>query len=399
MGPLEVEAKRIEMLDPIQLTRLLKRLLYLEAGAYGIPFSAPHVPLEINVPDGGEDGRIKWENGVDKTDFLPKRFTLFQVRATRMDPADCYKVILKDNEKSMKEQVAKVLDANGAYIIFCKKGYVREQIDGRIKKVREALKAAGRSDYDNAHIEFYDGNKIAAWVNKYFAAQIDAMSCVGFSIPWGLKTWEHWASNKDYEFEYVSNTILNEHIRVLREHFAKDKDKIVRIRGLSGLGKTRLALELFRGEEGKDDLAVNALRSNVVYFDAAGGGDELVKFIGDTRNRGIRVLLVVDNCEPELHRRFVNETRYRGQDIGLLTMDFSAEEVDGNTRTIHITQDNCKGVVKGILKKAYKGLGDSTISRIEEFAENFPSIAVLLAKQIQQGVEDIGRLSDGQFAK
>lgn len=399
MGPLEVEAKHIEMFDPIQLTRLLKRLLYLEAGAYGIPLSAPHVPLEINVPDGGEDGRIKWENGVDKTDFLPKRFTLFQVKAKEMAPSDCYKEVLNDDGKILKGQVAQVLDDGGAYIIFCKETYVGKQIDERIKGVREALKTAGRSEYETAYVAFYDGNKIAAWVNEYFAAQVDVMSCVGFSIPWGLKTWEHWASSEDYEFEYVSNTILNEHIRVLREHFAKDKHKIVRIRGLSGLGKTRLALELFRREEGKDDLAVNLLKSNVIYFDAAEGGDELVRFIGDTRNRSICVLLVVDNCEPELHRRFVNETRYKGQDIGLLTMDFSAEEVNGNTRTIYITQDDCKGVVKAILKKAYQGLGEATISRIEEFAQDFPSIAVLLAKQVQQGVEDIGRLSDDEFAK
>jgi len=399
MGPLEVEAKHIEMLEPIKLTRLLKRLLYLEAGAYGIPFSAPHVPLEINVPDGGEDGRIKWESGVDKTDFLPKRFTLFQIKARKMDPADCYNEILKKGGKILKDQVAQVSDEGGAYIIFCKKGYVGKQIDERVEKVREALKTAGRGDCETAYVAFYDGNKIAAWVNEYFAAQVDVMSCVGFRIPWGLKTWEHWASSEDYEFEYVSNTILNERIRVLREHFAKDKDKIVRIRGLSGLGKTRLALELFRSEEGKDDLAANVLKSNVIYFDAAGGGDELVRFIGDTRNRGICVLLVVDNCEPELHRRFVSETQYKGQDIGLLTIDLSAEEVDGNTRTIHITQDDCKGVVKGILRKAYQGLGEPTISRIEEFAQDFPSIAVLLAKQIQQGVEDIGRLSDGQFAK
>jgi hypothetical protein len=399
MGPFDIGAKHIERLDPLQLSRLLKRLLYLEAVAYGIPFSAPHVPLEINVPDGGEDGRIEWESGVDKTDFLPKRFTLFQVKAKEMSPAECYKEILKRDEKNLKDQVTKVLDAGGAYIIFCEKAYVKRHIDERVKNMRVALKAAGRNDCETAYIEFYDGNKIAAWVNKYFAAQVDVMSCVGFSIPWGLKTWEHWASNKDYEFEYVLNTILTEHIRALREHFTKDKHAVVRVRGLSGLGKTRLALELFRSEEGKDDLAVNVLRSNVIYFDAAGGGDELVRFIGDTRNRSLCVLLVVDNCEPELHRRLGHEIRYKGPTIGLLTIDFSIEEVNGNTRTIHITQDDCKGIVKGILKKNYQGLGDPVISRIEEFAQDFPSIAVLLAKQVQQGVEDIGRLSDDQFAR
>jgi len=215
MGPLEVGAEHIKMLGPIQLTRLLRRLLYLEAGVYGIPFSAPHVPLEINVRDGGEDGRIRWENSVEKTDFLPKRFTLFQVKAREMAPSACYNEVLKDGGKILKGQVEQVLDDGGAYIIFCKESYVGEQIDERIKKVREALKTAGRSDYETAYVDFYDGNKISAWVNKYFAGQIDVRSCIGYGVPWGLKTWEHWASNKDHELEYVTNTKITEHISAL----------------------------------------------------------------------------------------------------------------------------------------------------------------------------------------
>jgi hypothetical protein len=399
MGPFEVEAKHIEMLDPFQLTRLLKRLLYLEAGTYGIPFSGSHVPLEINVPDGGEDGRIKWEDAIERTDFLPRRFTIFQVKATEMAPVECYKEILKKDEKTLKGQVAKLLDQGGAYIIFCKKGYAGEQIDERVEKVRKALCMARRDDWNTAPIEFYDGNRIAVWVNKYFVAQIDVISCVGFNVPWGLKTWEHWASNEDYGFKYVSNTILKDHIRSLREHLAKERHAVVRIRGRSGLGKTRLALELFRSEEGKDNLVVDVLRSNVLYFDAAAGGDELVRFISDVRSRNLCVLLVADNCEPELHRRLVHETRYKDSAVQLLTIDFSTEEVNGHTRTMNITQDDCKGVVKEILKTAFQGLGDPIIGRIEEFAQDFPSIAVLLAKQIQRGVEDVGRLSDDQLAK
>lgn len=91
MGLLEVEATHINMLDQFQLTRLLKRLLFLEADAFDIPRSAIRVPLEINVPDGGEDGRIKWEGGKEKTDYVPKRFTVFQCKATDMGPRNAIK--------------------------------------------------------------------------------------------------------------------------------------------------------------------------------------------------------------------------------------------------------------------------------------------------------------------
>jgi len=395
MGPFEVEAEHIERLDPLQLTWLLKKLLYLESGVYGIPFSALHVPLEINVPDGGEDGRIKWDGGIDSTDFLPKRFSLFQIKATKMDPADCYNEILKKEGNDLKDQVKKILDANGAYIIFCKKGYVIKEIDERIEKVRRAIEATGRQDHKIAHIDFYDGNKIAEWVNKYFAAQIYILSCVGQVVPIGLKTWEDWARHEDFTQEYIWNDKLKEYKEVLRKEFLLPGRSVVRITGLSGLGKTRLALEVFRGE----DNATSILRSNVLYFDAAGGDEGLVRFITDSRNNDLRAILIIDNCDARLHERFAREMGYGRHSIKLMTIDYDLSKVNSGTKPIQITQDDCKGVVKEILKTAFQGLGDPIIGRIEEFAQDFPSIAVLLAKQIQRGVEDVGRLSDDQLAK
>jgi len=400
MGPFEIEAKDITRLDQCQLTLLLRRLLELEAGAIGIPLSGVHVPVEINVADGGEDGRIKWEGGVDRTDFLPKRVTMFQVKARRMNPQACYAEVLQDDEKKrLKGQVAKVLDDSGAYIIFCKEAYVGLQVDKRVAKVREALSVGGRSDSKTAHIEFYDSNKISSWVNRYLAAQVYVLSCVGRNVPLGVKTWEDWSSHQDYECRYVMNERLKLHIETLKQYLTSNEKPVVRLMGLSGLGKTRLALELFRTEEREGSLALSRLRSNVIYFDAAGGADELVRFIGDTRNQGCCALLVVDNCEPELHRRLAREVGYAGKRVGVLTIDFSEEKVNGNARILHITQEDCKGVVKGILEHAYPELAHQIISRVEEFAQDFPSIAVLLAKQVRQGVEDIGRISDDRLVK
>lgn len=77
----EVDCDDIIKLNPEQLTDLLRYLLYLEADGFGIPLSAAHIPMKINVPDGGEDGRIQWEDGPPNTDWIPNRFTLFQCKA------------------------------------------------------------------------------------------------------------------------------------------------------------------------------------------------------------------------------------------------------------------------------------------------------------------------------
>jgi hypothetical protein len=396
MGPFEVEAKHIESFAPLQLTRLLKRLLYLEAGAYGIPFVAPHVPLQINVPDGGEDGRIKWDGGPDKTDFLPKRFVMFQIKAKKMTPKECSKEILTDDGKKIKEQVAEVLNEGGTYIVFCCKPYHKTYIKKKILAIRNTLRKNGIKKLEQADINFYDGNIIAGWVNKYFAAQIYVRSCGGQNIPFGLKTWEDWAKHEDFMQDYILNDKLKEYKESLQKELGSVGKSVVRVTGLSGLGKTRLALEVFRDE----DATILTLQNNVLYFDAPyEGGENLANFLADSRNSNLRMILVVDNCEPRLHERFAREMGYGKHNIKLITIDYDPSKVNSGSRSIHITQDDCNEIVKGILQKRYPRLSGSVLNRIEEFAQNFASIAVLLAKQVQQGVEDIGRLSDDQLAK
>ena len=62
-----IEHNQIRTLNDIQLTRLLKMLLHLEAFRHGITQRSVDVSLNITVPDGGEDGRIKWDGTPDET--------------------------------------------------------------------------------------------------------------------------------------------------------------------------------------------------------------------------------------------------------------------------------------------------------------------------------------------
>ena len=63
------------------LPRLLRRLLSVEAEFNGLPREGIHVAGNIFVPDDGEDGRIVWSGGPERTRFLPSRFCQFQLKA------------------------------------------------------------------------------------------------------------------------------------------------------------------------------------------------------------------------------------------------------------------------------------------------------------------------------
>jgi hypothetical protein len=391
MGPFEVEAKHIEKLDSLQLTRLLKQLLHLEASANDISKSTVDVSLKINEPDKGEDGRIQWVGGPEKTDYIPNRFTLFQCKAQPMDKEKCKKEILIQRGKELKEKVKEVFNAKGTYALFCHKSIKEKK--SRIDGFREGLKIAGRDDWETADIKIYDAEKIADWTNGYLPAVIYVLECNGRYIIPGLQSWIRWKGYLEYENKYFPNDKLGEYIKTIRQNIMA-KGQIVQIVGLSGLGKTRLVLEAFKPSEDDSKIEQNILNNNVLYFDASQDGGELVNFICSMRNNNISGILVVDECEQELNRRLIKEVRRSDSNLSLVTLDLELESRKPDYPIIYLQQNDCRGVVRQIVKDAYPGLSDVIVSRIEELAQDFPSIAVFIAQQVDMGKEDIGKISD-----
>lgn len=399
MGPLEIESKHIQNLDPFRLTRLLKQLLNLEADANGISKSAVDVSLKITVADGGEDGRIQWTGGPEEAGRVPNRFTFFQCKAREMGPADCKREILTQDLRTLKNNVREVFDNKGTYILFCHKVYSRTLKNRRIKKIREGLKDVGRDDWETAKIKIYDAEKIADWVNAFLPAVIYVYQCNNITVPLGLKTWEMWAEYEENKYEYIPNATLEEYIKTLREESTKEHS-IIRIVGLSGLGKTRLALEAFKPPENEKDVTQQSLSNQIVYFDASIGHAQTLEFVTDACNRKIPGILIIDDCEFNLHSLLAKEVRRSGSKLKLITLDFNPEEEkQPKQHLIKLEQNDCEGVVEGILKRTYHGLPTGTISRINDFAQNFALIAVFLADSIREGIEDIGHLTNEGIVK
>ena len=82
----ETTADQITRLDPSQLVNLMRRLIHAEAVKTEIPLYNAHIPAQITVADGGEDGRIKcaWSSRTGNTNFFPSNFVIFQAKATSL---------------------------------------------------------------------------------------------------------------------------------------------------------------------------------------------------------------------------------------------------------------------------------------------------------------------------
>jgi hypothetical protein len=392
----EVTHEDINQLSDSQLTDLLRRLLHLEAARFGIAARSVNVALNIKVPDGGEDGRIQWKRGPKSTDFIPSRLTMFQNKATAMRPEDCAKELRRKRSVKLKPQVEEVLDAEGSYVLFTTQALNERLIAVRIKKMREAISTAGKPYAHSADLHIYDANKIRDWANRYIQAVTAVSLCHGRpSLP-GMYTWEHWSGISEFHrFPFVPSDATDRYIAQLRQGLAEPR-RVARIIGLSGLGKTRLALEAFRpspqGQRFTPDL-----HHRVVYMDAALEIPNLAATVSDWCAQGFEGILVVDNCDLRLHQQLQTSVQHTRSRFSLLTLDYNPDE-KFDVPTIHIEQSP-DSLIKEILKKVYENLPAGELDCIAQYAQGFPQMAVLLAKARLNEDREMGNLRDDLLLK
>ncbi|MCU7843332.1 MAG: hypothetical protein KZQ93_05785 [Candidatus Thiodiazotropha sp. (ex Monitilora ramsayi)] len=381
----EVQSQDIAELNDLNLTKLLKMLLLLEARSAGIAERAVEVALNIRVADGGEDGRIEWSNGPENTDYLPSRLVQFQNKATEMGPADCANEIV-DRHGNLKRMVEVALDNGGVYILFTTQELNGQQKTDRIDAIRNKLKEIGKPYANTVSIDIYDAAKIQGWVNRYAPAITAVLNWVGRPLVNGLCTWEQWEKfDENHHFDYVSDQSRNKAIENLRTLLATSK-KCARIIGLSGLGKTRLALEVCRGNAWDDGFS-----KRVVYIDASYGEPNLAGLICSWVRLGLDCLFVVDNCDLTLHKQLRREIEHPNSSISLLTLHYNPEK-DSDTDPIQLNKMS-DDLIKAMLEPVY-GERISDLDRIVSFAQGFPQMAVLLANARLDQTKDMGSLTD-----
>jgi len=385
----KVESSNIKLLNDLQLTKLLKMLLHLEARSSGIAERSVEVALNINVGDGGEDGRIQWNGDPKSTQFLPLNLVQFQNKATTsMGPADCAKEIL-NKDGILKPKVEEVLDNGGAYILFTTQELNKDQKDERIKKIRGVLANLGKAYAATAIIDIYDASKIEGWVNKYISAIVAVLNWIGRPLERGLKTWNDWSNHSEYlRFPFIADDNRKEVLRNLRV-LLTEPGNCARIIGLSGMGKTRLAFEAFRdiGEMGD-------LSKRVVYIDAT-ANPSIHGLVSDWVQCGLEGIIVVDNCDISLHDSLRREAKRSDSKLSMLTLDYNLDRAS-QTEIIHLKQLPDKNI-KEMLEPVY-GKEIDDLNRIVAFAQGFPQMAVLLADARLDKEPEMGSLTDDDLA-
>ena len=383
----EVETKDIESLSAVRLPRLLEKLLHAEALVYGIPKGSVEVGSNIHSNDGGEDGRIQWKGGPNKTDYLPSRFVQFQCKATKMAPKKCAKELVGQNGK-FKPMVDQALSAGSTYILFINQTLNRLQKDRRVDAMRKMLINLDKPYAETAKIEIYDASSIQAWVNCHFPIIVAVLNWGNRPLVPYLKTWEQWGHHPDFQqFEYVEDEERQHSLKDVRELLGKERT-CARIVGLPGLGKTRMAFELCR------DIKGDRFSDKVVYYDAAFDNGNVVPLVHQCVTSELQGILIIDNCDLRLHKELKHQIENQDSRLSLLTLDYNPER-DSNTRTICLNPLN-DDLMKQMLESKYRhNIPD--LSRVVSFAQGFPLMAVLIAEARLGNEANIGNLTDEEI--
>jgi hypothetical protein len=386
----QVQAEDVAGLNQLQLTRLLKTLLILEARSAEISESAVDVGLKLEVPDGGEDGRISWTNGPDSTDFLPSNLVQFQAKAQDLGPKACADEI-ETTRGSIKPMIEDALSAGGSYALFTTQILNKSQKKKRIEKIREKLEELHRPYAKSASIHMFDASYIQNWSNKYASAITAILTWIGRPLIEGMKTWSSWERfDENQLFEFVPDVTRADALTELRRTLENPRH-CSRIIGLSGLGKTRLALEICRG-----DTDTNALTERVVYIDASFHIPNLPGIVASWAQHGLDALIVVDNCDLKTHKQLRKEVMHPESVMSLLTLHYDPE-VDAETNHVHIKQMS-DDLIRTMLEPVY-GEKIPDLERIVNFAQGFPQMAYLLARARLDQSRDMGSLTDDELVR
>ena len=238
----------------------------------------------------------------------------------------------------------------------------------------------------------YDAGTIQGWVNKYLAAVAAVSHWAKRPLISGMKSWREWEEREDfYRFEFVIDESRKKAIQLIREQIA-ELQSVTRLIGLSGLGKTRLVYEALKPKDETDFLCDKA-----VYIDASYGAQDIAARVSEWIRCNYEGVIIVDNCDLELHKNLMKEVKSKRSRFSLLTIDYNLEEDQETLHTVKLdTLDNF--YIKQMLEPVY-GKRIMDLDRIVSFAEGFPQIAVLLADARLNEIPEMSSLTDDELLK
>ena len=375
VGPFEVSGEHIEVLGAQDLEELLRRFLLSEAGSHGIAVDGIKVAGNIHAPDGGEDGRIEWSGGPERTTVLPGRLCQFQLKSGAISPAAAGREVVTAGGE-VKSLVWSVLSRGGHYILACGGRFTQREAQRRKGAIMDALRGTG-FEVDDGQVHIWDADQVGAWVNFHpsVAAWVrERTKSLGLEP---FRTWDHWAGRAEHNLRSSVEDARLPGLRAWLPEKLSVPRSAARLVGRSGVGKSHLALEAL-GPSPEGEIDSTSMRNLVLYaLESEASGERIIEAVQKFSESGARVVVVVDECSPELHRRLTRIIGHAGSRCSLLTIDYEIP-VGSLDDFTYLVETAPPEVIQGIIEQELSLNADDR-RRLERFSAGFPEMAIRVA--------------------
>ena len=142
-------------------------------------------------------------------------------------------------------------------------------------------------------IELFGCNRIADWANK-FPVRYVRETTRGFG---GVHyfTFDGWSKLNDISGPFYSNEAIQLKIGAIRDALLEGKRRLIRVTGLSGVGKTRLVYEALKPSDG-DNADQHSLSASCIYISYESLSADLLGLIAHFADNNYSAIVVVDDC-------------------------------------------------------------------------------------------------------
>lgn len=400
---LEITPDDIAKLDDDDLRSVVGRLCEADLRARGLPASGVTWGGNQNARDGGIDVRVSLPNGSPSTAFVPRSNVGYQVKKPDMPPANIEPEMCPGGV--IRPAIEKLADQGGAYIIVSSGANTS---DTALADRRDAMRQAAGSlpTAANLLLDFYDRSRVATWVRDHPGLIPWVRQKVGRSIR-GWRSYEAWAHSP----EGVNDTYLTddkarlhgtrrdgkgmpiaEGIQRIRDVLRNPRG-VARLAGLSGVGKTRLVQALFDGRVGESSLDP----SLAIYTDMGDSPDpQPAGMASDLIASRMRIILVVDNCSRDLHRRLSELCRQPESRVSVITVEYDIQEDVPEGTDVFLLEPSSDALVEQLLKNRFKNISLVDAQRIARSSGGNPRVAFAIARTVGEN-ETVASLSDEEL--
>jgi hypothetical protein len=401
---LEITGDYIALLNEQDLRTLIGRLCEAELSRRVLPLSAVTWGGDQNATDGGLDVRVQLSSGAVIDGFIPRANTGFQVKRTDMPRSNILQEMRPDNH--IRPTIGELAASSGAYIMVSSLGSTS---DSALRNRRRAMKdaVADLATRESLFLDFYDRGRVATWVREHAGLVL----WVRERIAKPLTAWhpyDAWAfSPQGVSDEYLLDKTVRirtgrreqddgiaadegiSRIRGLLRH----SSGVVRLVGLSGVGKTRFVQALFDNRVGKDNLDPSlALYTDLSYSP----NPQPTALASELFQLSKRAILVIDNCPGDLHRQLSELCRSPNSLLSVITIEYDIRDDQPEGTDVFELQPSSGEVIEKLLTRRFPFLSPIDARTITGFSEGNARVAINLASTV--GVnESIAGLTDSDL--